>query len=545
MYCYHPLLDGHDFPFHKMRFEALIKAIKEGQFVLYIDYDAITEYGYLAHVFYSDFLLIPFAIIGLFTDFMTAYQTMVFTITVLCGVFTYLFVNKVYKSSYAASVSGLVYTFCIYRLIDLYHRAALGETIAFTIIPIVMLGLYHIISGNYKKWYIFTIGFCLMIYAHTISSVMMFIFVLLLLLIYVKRLVNEPKRIFYLLLSGIATLPLIAYYLLPMVEQVMSDTFYFETNPVVYMFNTKYSLRDVMWGLTASPVTSITQPFITRIGILLTLLICLRLFVKKKNSYVKSADILLLMGSIAVFAVTPFFPWQYYPFTKLNFIQFPWRFYEFASFFFAVAGGFYASQIAVSNKRLTILGIMIVACIITTLTTDRKNYQYMHSLRSINPKGTVDNHFHIGMGKEYLPNKVPTPWYTDKGGNKFPSLIYIAERSQKIETGNEETIITDLSKKKGVTRFYIETAVPDKLELPLIYYKGYKATLNGQEVILSESDNGLVTLDINASGRVEVWYAGTNVQHISWYLTLVSIASLCIFIFASNRKEKKNAGIDK
>ena len=36
---------------------------------------------------------------------------------------------------------------------DIVIRAALGESIAYAIIPITLLGLYYIIFDDYKKWY--------------------------------------------------------------------------------------------------------------------------------------------------------------------------------------------------------------------------------------------------------------------------------------------------------------------------------------------------------------------------------------------------------
>jgi len=528
MYFYHPLLDGHDYYFHKMRMEALMEAIRNGNFPQYIDYDAIAGYGYLAKAFYSDFLLIPFAIIGVFTNFIAAYQSMVFTITMLCGIFTYIAVNRIYKNTYAAAISGILYTFCIYRLIDLYHRSALGETIAFTIIPIVFLGLYHIISGDYKKWYILTVGFCLMVYAHTISSVMMFIFAVILLLIYIKRLIKEPKRIYYLILSGIVALPILAYYFLPMIEQVMSDTFYFETNRIIELQHAKFSFRTAVWGMTSSIVTDTFQIFLPRTGILLTAVLFLRLFVYQKSSLVRNADILVLLGLLCILIVTPIFPWHIFPFNKLNFIQFPWRFYEFASFFFAVAGGYYASQAFRSNKRYFAFALLIFTCTVITLSTDRKNYQLRLTERNISPIGSVENHFNIGVGKEYVPSKVP-------------SLAFIDERGEAVISRNGVSSIENLNKNKGITSFTAKVLLTDMMELPLIYYKGYKATLNGDEVLVTESENGLVEIPVVQSGRVEVWYAGTTIQSFSWYITLISIAGLCVYIALEKRRRRNNA----
>lgn len=151
VYFYQPLCPGQDFFFHYRRLQALMDGLKTSPYLIYLDYDALDGYGYFTKAFYSDFVLIPFALIGNLTSLSFAYQFMLFLMTVLCGVFTYITVNHIYKKPFAAAIAALLYTFAVYRLLDMYHRAALGETLTFTFIPIVFLGLYHIIKGDYKK----------------------------------------------------------------------------------------------------------------------------------------------------------------------------------------------------------------------------------------------------------------------------------------------------------------------------------------------------------------------------------------------------------
>ncbi len=91
--------------------------------------------------FYSDFILVPFAIIAIFSDTTTAFQILIITMTILCGIFTYMTVNKISGSAFTATISAILYTFCLYRLLDVYHRFAFGEAISFTFIPIVFWGI--------------------------------------------------------------------------------------------------------------------------------------------------------------------------------------------------------------------------------------------------------------------------------------------------------------------------------------------------------------------------------------------------------------------
>ncbi len=524
MLLYRPLCPGHDFYFHYRRLQALIDGLNNGPFLIYLDYSAVDGYGYFTKAFYCDVVLIPFAIIGKFTSLKLAYLFLIFTMTVLCGVFTYRAVNTIYKNSYAAAISALLYTFCAYRILDIYDRAAIGEAISFTFIPIVFLGFYHIIKGDYRKWYILAIGFSLMIFTHLISSVLMLITIFIYLGIYCKSILKEPKRIFYLLLSGIVILLVTSYYILPMFEQMQSDIFYYESRQLtVRAQDSTYDLHWIIWGMF-SGIIHPYQMFIPGIGLFLTCAITLRLFVYGKSAQLKSVDVGVIVGLVYVFATSSLFPWSIYPFKLLNFIQLPSRLYEFSSFFFAIAGGCYLSQLLKTNRRLLSGGLLVVVATLIFFLSNSAFYQIVRCNRPVTQAADITNDYHLG-GLEYFPDKVP-------------SIKYIDERGQVVIPKYAETVIDDLNKEKGVTNFNVLTSKEELLELPLIYYKGYLARLNEKDLLVSESKNGLVQVSVNESGNVKVHYGGTTVQRIGWFISFFSILSFCIYIFLFRNKDK-------
>lgn len=523
MYFYKPLCPGQDFFFHYRRLQALMDGLKSSPFLTYIDYNAIDGYGYLTKAFYPDFVLTPFAFIGNLTNIEFAYQFMIFTMTVLCGVFTYITVNYIYKNSFAGAIAALLYTFAIYRLLDLYHRAALGETLTFTFIPIVFLGLYQIIKGDYKKWYIFTIGFSLMIFTHLISSVLMYITALIYILIYYKSFTKEPKRFVYLIVASIVTLLVTAYYLYPMLEQMASNTFYYQSHNI--MAKTQDSALPfhwIIWGMLTGIVIP-AQAFIPGVGLLLTCSIVLRLFVYGKSTKLRSVDLGVIIGLVYIFACSPLFPWSVFPFNTLNFIQMAWRLFEFSSFFFAVAGGYYLSQILKTNVRLSLGGFVIVFAILLVMANDAKMYQMYRCERPITQAAAFDNDYHLG-GLEYIPSKVP-------------SIEYIHLRGDSIKAIQSKTKITNFERNKEIISFDVTPEGNDMLELPLIYYKGYTAKSGDKLLPVSESNDGLVQISVNSPSDVKVYYGGTGVQKVSWFVTLFSILGLCVYIIMQRKKK--------
>lgn len=524
MFLYEPLCPGQDFFFHYRRLQALMDALNDHSWPYYLDYTAINGYGYFTKAFYPDLILMPFAFIGNFTDAAFAYKLLIFTMTVLCGTFTYYAVNYVYKNRFAASVGALLFTFSSYRLLDIYHRASLAESISFTFIPIVFLGLYHIIKGDYKKWYILAIGYSLMIFTHLISSVLMFVIMLIFLIIYYKPLLKEPKRIGYLVLAGVVTVVITSYYIFPMAEQMLSDLFYYQSRQLMTKVQGALSPPHwVVWSMFIGFGIP-DQPFIAGVGLLLTASIALRLFVYEKSDKLRSLDIGVIVGLVFIVACSSFFPWTVFPFSLLDFIQFPWRLLEFSGFLFAIAGGYYLSQLLKTNKR-RLLGCGAIAVLIAImLANDAKIYQKYRCTRDITEVAPLTDNYHLG-GLEYLPEKVP-------------DLKYLHQRGDSVKAQSDTVNISDFTRVKEFTGFNVYINSGDSLELPLVYYKGYAATLNGKEIPVTESSRGLVQIPVGQSGRVEAWYKGTLIQKLSFYTTILSIFALCAYIFLQNRKKK-------
>jgi len=525
-YGLHP---SFDFYFHFKRLTVLMEAIRNGTFPVYIDHTAANGYGYVTKWFYPDLMLVPFAYIGLLKDAVFAYQSMWFVMTVLCGLSMYYAVNRIFKNPYAAFVSGILFTFCMYRLLDIYTRSAVGEALSFTFVPIVFLGLYEVIYGNYKKWYILAIGFSLMIFTHILSTFLMFVTVVIILLICFRSFLNDKRRFYALIVAGVATLLITAYFLYPMLEQMFSNSFYYETVVKAHPNDHKQGIHWIIWGLFIGVIHT-KQMFIPGIGVLLTWAVCLRLFVYDKTWQLKWVDTGVIIGLVFIFMVSSFIPWNVFPFSKLVFIQLPWRLYEFVSFFFALAGGYYMSCILKSDIRRFWGAALVCLFTLIVLSSSGRDYQVVGEMdkRDFYEIPTIErNNFHL-YGQEYVPSKVP-------------SLEWIDQRGDKIATKGDSTIISGYRKENGITSFTVVSEHPETLELPLFYYKGYRMAYdndrNSEAVV--ESDNGLVEISATRSGKIRVWYEGTMIQKISPYISLVSIILLCVYIFF-NRKSRTN-----
>lgn len=521
---------GYDFFFHFRRFHALTEALRLGTYPSYLDFGNVEGYGYFTNGFYPDVILLPFAVIALLTGAYFAYDFMIFSMTILCGVLMYHTIKAIYNSNYAAAIGALLYTFAIYRLYDIYQRGALAEALSFTFLPVVFLGLHYIVKGDYrKKWYVLVVGYSLLIYTHAIASVLMFITLLILLIISHKSLIKEPKRVAYLFLAGVVTLVIISFFLFPTIEQLNSNSFYLDSRrPGGGAGYGKVDFDMLFWGF----VSGVAYPdrIWSGIGIVLVLIIALRFFIRgQKTDKLRSVDIAVIIALCFVFATCRLVPWGSFPLNLLGFIQYPWRLYEFSTFFLAVAGAYYLSLLMRSNQQKIVgLGIVVVAIMATT-------YIHSENFKTLFPKKTGNdpvaseapslyNHYHT-IGGEYFPSKLP-------------DVRDIHERGLMVETKEESTEILNLRRVENVTILGVKINKADTLILPLLYYHGYDVTLQGKKIAYFQNDYGLIAVPIDKSGEIQAYYAGTTIQRVSYYVSIVSVLMLIVYIIRLRKRNK-------
>jgi len=523
MLLYRPICVITDPYFHHNRLLILMQALQGGEFPFYIDYNAINGYGYFSKAFYSDLFLIPYAIIGNITNISFAYGSYIFTSTVLCALSMYWAVKRVYKSTFCASAVAILYTFSAYRIYEIYYHTAVSEVITFIFLPVVFVGLYEIIKGNYKKWYILTLGFSAIIMTHTITVVLLSVTMLIFLVFYYKSFFREKIRIAYLLLAGGSCLILTAYYLYPMLEQMLSNTFFYQTKPFVDIKFTRSLLSSIFAGLTNNLPNMNHSDYTPKVGGLLATLVCLRLFVSDRSKAIRSVDLGVVIGLFYILANAYFFPWTEFPFNKLAFIQFPWRLLKYTTFFFSLAGGFYLCSMLKSDNRKAVVLLFLTVLLVVTFRFDSNDYRDMICTNDeVIDEQTIAANAYIGGG-EYLPSVMP-------------SKDYPFERGNVIVNEDNASLITGYIKDKGHLTFVSDSAYLGRLELPLTYYKGYKATIDDRDIEVEQSKNGLIQLDINGRGDVKVWYGGTIIQKMSPYITLLAFILICVYIIVINRK---------
>jgi hypothetical protein len=264
----------------------------------------------------------------------------------------YFLARVVWKNSFSAIISSILYVYAPYRAVDVWVRGALPEALAFILFPLILLSVEKKSLG----W--FTVLLSALILTHNLSLVMFFP-ILIFWIVY--------KRFWMGFFGGVVSILISAFYVLPVIFESKyvglgsTTAGYFDFRA---HFVTLYQIFiSRFWGYGGStwgPEDGLSVS-IGQIQWILPIIISFLLVIKKKIATNKDFIILTIFGIFYIFLThnKSTFIWTTVP--GLSYIQFPWRFLGMATFCLALAGGVIAQFF---EKQKLIVSIVIVTAAI-------------------------------------------------------------------------------------------------------------------------------------------------------------------------------------
>lgn len=567
---------------HLCRLIGTEQTLVSKQFLPMIMSNFCNNFGYSWNIFYSPLTAYIPLIFRIFSfSFETCLKLFMFVVTVATGIAMYKFVIKITKNKNIAILASVLYIIAPYRITDMYVRMALAELTSFIFIPMVFSGMYSIINEN-KKSSLLIIGASGLILTHTVVCMYTAILCFVYLIVFIRKL--NKKSILNLLVSLLMIVLITSFYWVGLAQH------YFSTSYEVFVPG-RMERVDVLnfykTSLSQLVYTDQEQKMIYEIGIvtfmgLLLTPIAIMKFEKqeKEKDFIKIYSLFGILGIGLTIMTLKIFPFEKLPGT-FTMIQFTFRLFEFTSFFFAIisAVNFW---ILIKNFNIRdVIIISLIACLLTTIYGKKISYEKKYDEKDfIEPRRVTKDVGRINAGMasfEYLPSKafnclktyiadredVPIILnnsdnqttisdYEKNGSNMKMKILKaspeLANGTDKVsevseELTNEEDIISeanqdDESSKANTTSEDIE------IELPYIYYLGYRVKIDGKEVKYTESEHGFVQINIdkelNEEAEITVKYLGTNEMIIAFAVSLVSTVSYAIFTITAKRLKSKS-----
>ena len=500
---------GFDMIFHVNRIEGIYRALQGGNFPVRIQASQFGGYGYAASIFYPDlFLYIPALFRFLGMSLSAANELFIFSIQIAAGWTMYYSAKKIFNDTKTASLSAIFYIFATYRVFNIYSNYAMGANIAAVFLPLVVLGLYELTLGDKNNWTSLVIGCTGVFQSHIITTLLVIVFGGMAIILAIPRIIKE-KRIMAFVKAGIAMVVLNLWFLLPFLQfqqYKLTDSMSYdrmEGVDVKDFFGIDRIYRYL--GLSEASVlmeNRFNLIFIVVIGILIA--ICMWVKNRKMTpTFIKGAIVLILAATALV---GNWFPWDKLPTNIwLGYLQFPVRL----------------------CMVIEVLGSMVAAY---GLSKIKRFYKTVYILAScwcvISFSNLADDYFEseaFFVAGQIVNTYIPQEEYLFGGTDK---KLLIAGQISAANLSYDE-----YSKDGTTINMSVEnnTNCNQMLEVPLLYYPGYAAELDGVKLPVSGGNNNILSVCItpNSSGYLKIWYRGFGLWHVA---NAISIIGWLVFV---------------
>lgn len=532
------LLSGVDFTFHRLRLAGLVQSMKNGDLFPKINYIMCMQHGYGVPMFYGQWwMYLPALLMLMGMSFNKAWlAAMAATYFVACCINYYVAVKL------GATVKKAILITILFVFNPLLTQIVNGDlpfAICLYLIPALCYMLYKILYlHKYDTRTAILLGLiaAIIVKTHILSTLMAVVVVVLFLLLNIKK--STVKAWLTFVKAGVAAVAISASFLLPMIEQLMSQNLKVIAEGGVFRAHQVFGFSELIYNSFSDIQSSIAAyPQISLVGIVL-LIVCVLQY-KQLSELAKK--LLLLCGVLLVMS-TNTFPWAVLQSTPLGMVQFVGR--------YAVMALCIIMLIVMCNKAMpnALLGFCVFLvfcstvshCILPSVSdteavqaykngeTASANVAYYQSLEaqvedSVNGSLKIDGI----SGGEYLNACANSKAVTS---------------DTSLEPASKTVNITSVNHSYGQISFDYDGQ--GDITVPFLWYKGYRAVYtnggNGTQPTIDTDNNGYITVNVNGKGSVSIEYNWTALQIISFIISALSYVAVVIYmIFPNIIKTKK------
>lgn len=520
---------GHDLLFHLNRIEGIASGLRAGQFPVRIHASTLLGYGYAAPQFYPElFLYFPAVLRNLGVSLSASVRVSEMTINLMCALVCYVSAKRLFASRRVALGASVLYTLCVYRLVNLYTRATIGESLAMIFFPLLIWAMVEVLTRDERRWPLLALtmtGICM---SHLLSTLFAVLFCTLAALCCAPRLVRKPRRILAVLKAAAITVLCSLWFFVPMLDYVREGI---STSVVLHASDYVHRLGSYLVSFSGNMagVPEEAEDFAYTIGVvpgLAMLMGCALLLVRRyaagrtpaqdeRAASDKLALALLALGVLGLLGATEFFPWPFVcslrrPFSTFFMqMQFPWRLVGVAAPMLAMAGawGYLREE---RHAAVGMAAIVMLSVVFSGYT--------LQCFVQTQPVLTQES---------FCDTRIDQYEYTYVGTEKGALKVGDARAA-------EDKPCTILSYSKQGTNLSVTLSVPEGgayIELPLLYYPGYKAEVEGVEVEVSRGENNLIRIygmQETHTPHIRIWFEAPALWLVAQGLSVLGAALLAL-----------------
>lgn len=431
---------------------------------------------------------------------------------ILSGIFMFL-LGKTLAGTYAGLLSAIFYTIAPYRLVNLYVRGSIGESLSLAIFPLLFyLGIKFLEKQTQINLVCCSIVFAILILTHNVMALLFLpIWIIFLLIIPIQ---NKPfllklRIIPPMLLLGLG---LAAYFFIPAIAEKkyivlsqikLADTAHNFINLSDYL-NSAWS-----YGIKPSFQLGWFQILSSAVGLISVFTL------RKTHRQIKLPVVLYISVGIfvCIFLAHPAssFLWNYPP---LSWLDFPWRLLGPLVFLSAL------STVYLSIHKITgIIGFLLVA------------FALIYNFNLSKPAGYInqpDSYYATNDATTTSADELMPIWVKNKPTQRYSDKI-------QIEKGDSD--ISDLKYNSKMINFRLTAHTKSQIKINSVYFPGWEYNMDGKPIsIFYQSPDGLVRLDVPiGSHQINGTFNKTPVRIIADMISLFSVFSVIVILLVSLR----------
>lgn len=415
------------------------------------------------------------------------------------GIGMFLFLKELFSTE-GALLGSTFYLFAPYRLVNLYVRGSIGESLSLAIFPFLFLIVYKLFKTRENKYIsLFALLFATLLLTHNITGLVFTPFLsgyCLLLYIQEKEKRKMLKKLFLgFLLGGLIS----SFFIIP----ALAEKKYIALSQIRISDISKHfvSLSDLItspWRFGAYGTSDGFSPQIGIVHILGFALGILFLF-REKNKLLKNFGIYILISVlILIFLMQkislPF--WQHTP--LFSDIDFPWRLLTPLIFLSSI-------PIAILGNRKLIWPVLLVLVVVF-------NFKYASPKNYI---PAIDSYYFTNQATTTSNDELMPVWVKEKPIKMYDSKVVNL-------TGKEKINLENVTETKVNFQTYLNSK--ETIQINTIYFPGWTVFSDGKPVKISYNNpKGVITFEMpKGIHQVSAQFLETGMRLFADIVSLVS-----------------------
>ncbi len=441
---------------------------------------------------------------------------------ILSAYFMFLLAREI-AGNFAGFIAAIFYTVAPFRLVNLYVRGSLGESISLAIFPLLFyFGLKFIVKPNFWRLICCSITLAILILSHNIMA-LAFCPLFLFFLYFEIFTYYEDVRLYtfrYILPMFLLAFGLAAFFFLPAIVekkflllsqiQLANLTDNFIKLPEFIVSSWDYGIKpsyQLGWAHLLAMVIGIVSIFFAKP------------IQRKKYAFLACY---LIISIILLVVLTNGISEKLWHLPPLSWLDFPWRFLTPLAFLLALSSVFLSL-----SKPTKVIGLLLAAITVVV------------SLRFARP-----NEFKYKADVYYFTNDATTTsmdelmplWVVDKPRDRYKDKV-------EIENGNATLANIKYNSKK--IEFTVNSQEKSLVKINSIYFPGWEYSLNGNKIDPDyQQKDGLVRFEVDPGMyKVKGVFTETPLRLAADLISLASVSLIVVLtiLFVIKRLVVKRA----